>query len=249
MIDLKFLKPIWAFCKKHATKLLAGLAIGSEAAAIYLTAKEAPIVQERLNALPPDATRWDRFKTAGKVYLPAAIMTAISMTSIVTGTVIGDKRQVMLESLCSASNAALAGYQKKVVDAIGKEKAAEIEDSVAQELMEQTPPPVNKVFATGKGDQLIFDPLSGRYFTSNLNEVVAAANRLNAQIITEMWVSVNEWYSELGLEDIGLGDSSGWSVDHFIDIPNDPKKFMTRMSEDGRSCAVISYYNRPIRYK
>lgn len=249
MINAAFLKPVWSFCKKHATKLLAGLAIGSEMAAIYCTAKEAPIAQERLKMLPEDATRWDKIKAAGKVYLPAAGFMLVSVGSIVGGTIVGNNRLKMADGLLSLSNATIAGYQKKLVDAVGKDKAQTIEDEIAQKLMEEQPPAVKKIYATGNGDQLIYDPLSGRYFTSDLNKVIVAANKLNKRIISEMWISVNEWYEELGLESIGLGDTSGWNVDNNIDIPDEPQKFMTQMTEDGRSCAVISYYNRPVRYK
>lgn len=248
-MNVEFLNPIINFCKKHATKILAGLAITSEAAAIYLTAREAPIAKERVRALGDGARKIDKFKAAAPVYIPAFAMMMLSVSSIVGGTVIGMKREMALASLYSASEVALAKYQKKIVDAIGKEKAAEIEDNVAKELLEEQPPKVDKVISTGRGDQLIYDPLSGRYFTSDLNYVIACANRLNKKIINEMWVTVNDWYSELGIEEIGLGDASGWNVDNFIDIPDDPTKFMTRMSEDGVSCAVISYYNRPIRFK
>lgn len=249
MVNLEFLKPLWGFCKRHATKILCGLAIGTEAAAIYCTAKEAPIVKERLEELGPDATNWQKIKTAGKIYLPAAGFMLVSMGSIIGGTVIGDHRLQVADGLLSLSNATIAGYQKKLVDAVGKEKAQEVEDQVAQQLMHENPPEVSNVISTGMGDQLIFDPLSGRYFTHDLNKVIAAANKINKRIICEIWVPVNEWYAELGLDEVGLGNTSGWNTDNFLEIPNEPKYFMTQMTEDGRSCAVITYYNRPIRYK
>lgn len=246
---IEFWKPLWGFCKRHATKILAGLAIASEGAAIYFTAKEAPLVKEALSKLDENATTWDKVKTAGKLYLPAAGFMLISMSSIVGGTIIGENRLKVADGLLSLSNATIAGYQKKLVDAVGKDKAQEIEDAVGQKLMEENPIRSATVISTGRGDQLVFDPLSGRYFTTNLNDLIACANKLNKKIINEMWVTVNDWYAEIGLDEVGLGGSSGWNVDHFIDIPDDPKKFQTSMSEDGRSCAVITYYNRPIRYK
>lgn len=245
MINLSLFKPVWHFCKKHATKLLAGLAIGSEAAALYLTAKEAPRAKEKLDALDEDATKMEKFKTVAPGYAKAGVAATVSFAAIILECVVGERQKAMIAGALSLSQAAAAKYQQALLQKTGDReaiKAAERENCA--EAMRQNPANTANIFATGKGDQLIFEPLSGRYFTSDWNEVEKAVIRLNKSIYNNVWVKANEWFAEIGLEDVGLGESSGWNGDHMLDIGSTAMKTL-----DGRSCLAICYYNRPIRYK
>ena len=246
MINLVMFKPLWGFCKKHATKLLAGLAIGSEAAALYLTAKEAPVVKEKLEALPPEATKMDKFKVGAKGYAGAGTAAFVSMASMVLCVVVGEHDKAVISAAGAAAQLAAAKYQQALEKQGGKEAVKEVEKDVNKECMADkavTAQPL-RVLATGKGDDLFFDPLSGRTFTSSRDEIEKAAIRLNKKIFNSIWMSVNEWYEELNLCDIGLAQDKGWNVDHMLDIG-----FQPEMTEDGRACLAICYYNRPIKYK
>jgi len=240
---MKF-RPIVNFIRKHLTKILAGCAITSEAIAMYFMHKEAPVVHEKLKQLPENATAVDKIKTAAPVYLPAFLMMLTSMGCIVGGTIYGDRQQALLASLYSASEVALANYQKKVVEKLGADKAQELHDDIAKDLIAQRPVNDLNIYATGKGDQLFYDTLSGRYFTSTKNEVEQAEIRYNKKIISQMWLSVNDWYDELGLEHIGLGETWGWNVDHLLELG-----YSAQATNDGRTCWVIGYYGYPVLYK
>lgn len=238
------------FCKKNAGKIFATCAIAAEALGFYFMHKEAPIVRDKLDALPEDAKWTDKLKAAGPVYLPALGMLVLSSGCIIGGCVAGERKAAILTSLYTASEATLRNYEKTVVDKLGREKAQEIQDSIAKEIIEENPPEVGSgtIFATGYGDKLIYDPLSGRYFTSEPSKVIDTMNKLNHRIMTEMFVSVNEWYSELGLDPVGLGDDRGWNVDNYIDIPDDPNRWSTTQSPYNVPCFIITYYNRPTMY-
>ena len=245
MINPAILKPIWGFCKKHATKLLAGLAIGSEAAALYLTAKAAPVAKEKLDDLGEDATKTEKFRTAAPVYAKAGAAAFVSFASIVVGCVYGEHEKALLAGACSIAQATAAKYQQELAKSSeGKDRVRKAEQEACEEAMRQNPIETANIYATGKGDQLIFEPLSGRYFTSSWNEVEKAANLLNRRITGQMWQMVNEWYELIGLDAIGLGEKDGWNVDYPLDIGSYAQK-----TNDGRSCLVITYYNRPVRYK
>ena len=238
------IRVISKWVRNNSTKLLAGLAIGTEALGFYFMHKEAPIVRDRLEELPEGATWKDKIKVAGPVYLPAVGMMLLSSGCIVGGCALGEKRVAIMSGLYTASEAALRKYEEKVVDAIGHEKANDIQQSIAQDLMREKPASQMNVCATGKGDQLFYEPLSGRYFTSEKNAVVAAMNEANRICVGEMWIRVNEWFEQLGLEEVGLGDMVGWNVDHLIDI-----SFTPASTPDDRTCFVIGYYYPPILYK
>lgn len=245
MINLAMFKPLWGFCRKHATKLLCGLAIGSEAAALYLTAKEAPEVKKKLDELPPDATKMDKFKVGAKGYAPAGAAAFVSMASMIVGTMIGEHQKAVLSAAGAAAQIAAAKYQQALEKHAGKDAVKDVEQDIAKECVtdKKTIQPL-QVIATGKGDDLFYDPLSGRLFTSSRAEIEKAMIRINKKIFNSIWMSVNEWYEELNISDIVLAVDKGWNVDNMMDIG-----FQPQMTDDGRACLAICYYNRPIRYK
>lgn len=68
-----------------------------------------------------------------------------------------------------------------------------------------------------------------------------AASELNRQMLTEMFISLNDFYSEIGLPEISIGNDLGWNIDKgFIEL-----SFPTKMSEDMRPCIVVNYYVLP----
>ena len=56
-----------------------------------------------------------------------------------------------------------------------------------------------------------------------------------------MYVSLNDFYYEIGLPSIKLGDDIGWNIDNgYIDL-----HFSSQLAEDGRPCLVIDYLYGP----
>ena len=118
-----------------------------------------------------------------------------------------------------------------------------------KELDEEFKPGVNpekeddkKVISDGR--ELFFEPLSGRTFTSSRDKILFTAVTLNDRILDHNWVSVNEWYEELGLDSTGeLGESMGWNIDHMLNID-----FASDITRDGQECLTVIYGNRPVGY-
>ena len=105
-------------------------------------------------------------------------------------------------------------------------------------------PPAEPVKKIDDGSELFFEPLSGRTFTSSRDKILFAAVTLNNRILDHNWVSVNEWYEELGLDSTGeLGESMGWNIDHMLNID-----FASDVTRDGRECLTVIYGNRPVGY-
>ena len=106
-------------------------------------------------------------------------------------------------------------------------------------------PPTEPVKKIDDGSELFFDPLSGRTFTSRQADIMIAAMRINDQIIENAWVSVNDWYGELGLDSAGeLGERMGWNIDRMLKID-----FAPVITRDGRNCLTIVYVERPVRFE
>lgn len=239
-----FIINAWEFIKKHSTRFLAGGAIVAELFGFWFMHKEAPVVHEKLKALPPTATNWDKIKTAAPIYLPAAAMLLISGGCIVGGAVVGEAKLMAMTNLAMASEAALQKYQEKVVNQLGPEKAQEFHDSVAKEVLSnEHATSANEIVATSHGTDVFCDILSGRKFTSAEAFLQNSAAELNQEASGSMdrTIEVNDWYYKIELEPVKLGRGWCWNPDHPLKVEfGVPYKL-----DDGRWCRDIVYFNMP----
>ena len=232
---------IGGWCKRNSTKILAGVAIVSEALGFWFMHKEAPIVRDRLDELDENAKWYEKVKVAGPVYLPAIGMLLLSSGSIIGGCVIGDRKLAAATALYSVTDAALRKTEAKLVEVLGDDKAQEVHKAVADDILKSDPVKVKEVALTGKGDVLFYEPLSGRYFRSSLDAVKNANVDFKAYVIKEIWGSANNWYDFLGIEKAKFGNYFGWNVDHNLNA-----YFSEGHTTDGELCWVIRHINEPI---
>ena len=98
-----------------------------------------------------------------------------------------------------------------------------------------------EVIITGKGGTLCYDVISGRYFKSDIDKMQKIENQLNKRMMTSMYCSLNEFYSEVGLTSTDVGDELGWNIEEgLIDL-----YFSSQLSEDGQPCVVVNYMIPP----
>ena len=104
-------------------------------------------------------------------------------------------------------------------------------------------PDSNKVIVTpSKGEVLMFDAFSGRYFKSDVETLRRAVNDINRKIPEEMYCTVNELYLELGLPEIDLGDRLGWHIDYCNGFE---ESLSANITDNGEPCIVVSYEPMP----
>lgn len=233
---------------KNSPKILTGCAvsgvIGTVIFAVKATPKAQIVLEEKRREYEGEMPWYEQAKAVVPVYIPTLAMGSVTIGCIIGATAIASKRNAVLASLYSASELALKNYQQKVVETIGERKEHEVRAAMAKDEMMSNPVSHANVIETGYGGELCYDELSGRYFYSSMDRLRRAENAVNRKIISEMWVSLNEFYSEIGLESIELGKDVGWNVDGMISLG-----FTTQMSDDDRPCIVMQFYNRPSRYR
>ena len=104
-------------------------------------------------------------------------------------------------------------------------------------LYPEHPAKESEIIFVGDGETLCYDVLSGRYFKSKIDKIKKAENDLNRRMRDEMYISLNDFYYEVGLEPIKLGDDLGWNIDNgYIDL-----RFSSQLATDGTPCLVIDY--------
>jgi len=196
--------------------------------------------KDRTNLL----TKKETVKITWKCYIPAAISGTITIACIIGAHSIHSRRTAAIASLYSLTEIALKEYQAKVIETIGSNKELKIRDDISGDHVKKNPVGNAEVIFTGKGETLCYDPMSGRYFKTDIDKVKKAEYKLNRDLRNEMFITLNEFYDELGLAHIGLGDEMGWNIDHAsIEI-----RFSAQLDETDSPCLVLNYEVIP-RYK
>lgn len=204
------------------------------------TIKAMDIMYDEAQDYDEPFTKKDVFLATWKCYIPAASMGLVTAACIIGANSISAKRTAAIASLYSISEATLKEYQGKVIDTIGANKEGKLRDEIAQGRLDKNPASKSEVVLTGSGDMLCYDVLSGRYFRSDIEKIRQVQNSFNHSLISDIWLSVNDLYYELGLDGIKLGDNVGWNVDQMLEVD-----FRSRLTDDGKPCLVLDYAVEP----
>lgn len=185
----------------------------------------------------------DIIKTTWLCYLPSAITVTVSIACLVGASSVNFKRNAALATAYSLSETALREYKDKVVETIGEKKEQSVRDAISKDKISKNPVVSNDVIITGSGDTLCYDVHTGRYFKSDINSIKKAINELNRRMLTDIngFISLNEFYYEIGLQTVDRGDDLGWCVERGLIEPS----FSSQLASDGRPCLVIDYAVAP----
>lgn len=243
----KILKTVQTFANEHRSEILTGVGIAGMFTTVGLAIKATPkameLIEEKKEELDTDElTKGETIKAAWKPYIPTAIVGTLSTVCLIGACTEGAKRTAALATACKLSETALSEYKDKVVEAIGEKKEKGVREKVAQERIENTPVNKSDVILTEKGNTLCFDPLSSRYFKSDIDRIRKAENELNKKMLHDIcgYASLNDFYNELGLPQIDVGDILGWNTDNLIDI-----EISSHVTEEGVPCIVVGHANQP----
>lgn len=176
-------------------------------------------------------------KATWKCYIPAAITGTLSVACLIGANTVHSRRAAALATACKLSETALNEYKEKVIETIGEKKEEAIRDEINKDKLEANPVSKSEVIITEKGNTLCYDSISGRYFKSDIDKIKSARNELNKRMLSEMYISLTEFYLELGLSPTSVSDQLGWDLDQgYIEID-----FGSQIAEDGTPCIVLNY--------
>lgn len=234
------------FISKHSPEILTGIGLASMVTSTVFAVKATPkaleLIQkeeyERKERLKPK----DVLLTTWKEYIPAASFGIGGLICVISGCRIGAKRGAALATAYTVSERAFRTYREKVVETIGEKKEKDIRQKINQEDIDKNPPVESKIVITQKGNTLIKDEHSGRYFRSDLDTIRKAVNELNREMLHSNYISLNQWYSAIGLEMVKDGHRLGWNIDRGL-IELD---FGTCLAGD-EPCITMEY-SRPPEY-
>jgi hypothetical protein len=231
--------------------ILTGLGVAGFIATISMAIRATPKAMQLIEA--EEQFRWEEesddtplapieiVEIAWKPYVPTILMGVTTIGCMIAANHISSRRNAALASLFSVAEASLREYQSKVVETIGEKKEDKLRSEIVQDKLDKTPADAQTIILTGKGNYLCRDSFSGRYFRSDIEQIKKSVNVFNQHLLLEGWLGINEFYYELGLESIELGDEMGWIAERGLLEP----KFTTALAKDGEPCLVLDYIVTP----
>ena len=236
--------------EKHAPEILLVTGIVSVVATAILAArgatKAADILAKKKEESEEPVEKKELVKVYAESYGPAVATGIVAIGSMIGAHAINANRIASLANAYALAEGSYKMYQQKVKEVLGEKKEGDVKDEVAREIVKQHPINDKDVIVVGSGDVMCFDSLSGRYFKSSMTKVQKAVNSVNEVMKSENYISLNEFYDELGLPEIELGNLLGWSAGKYVDI-----RFTTALSGEDASigegipCLVLEYLIGP----
>ncbi len=232
------------FSISHSPAILTGLGIAgmifTVVEAVRATPKALRLIEEETEDIPePKAV--DKVKACWKCYIPTVVSGAASITMLILANRAGEKQRAALSAAYTLAETTLSEYRHKVAEKLGSRKEESVRDDIAKDKVSANPPNDKEVILTGKGDVLCYDAAIGRYFKSDIEKLRRIENVLNLRLREEMFVSLNELYSEIGLPSVDVGEKLGWNLDKgYVKLI-----FSATLTGDGEPCLVMSYDAQP----
>lgn len=247
----KLFKDIQTIASKHSPEILTGIGIAGMITTTILAVKATPKAleliedkKEELDLHPMDKlTPTETIKATWKCYIPAAVTCVVSGACLIGANSVNSKRNAALATAYNLSATALAEYKEQVVETLGEKKEQAVRDKVAEERLKKEPVKQSAIVMTGNGNTRCFDILTKRRFTSDIEKINRIVNELNRRMLRDDYVSLNDFYYELGLDGCEVGEELGWNVsDGLIEVD-----FSAQLDDDGVPCIVIDYTVAPRR--
>lgn len=238
---------------KHSPEILIGLGIAGMVTTTVLAVKATPkalqLIDMKKEELDVETlTPVETVKATWKCYVPAAVSGAVSIACLVGSHSVNARRNAALATAYKLSETAFTEYRESVSETIGEKKEKSVRDKVSKKQIEENPINKTEVFVTGKGQTLFFEPLSHRYFYSDMEKIKRSENKLNKYIITSPFddgVTVNDFYEEIGIPGTATGDNLGWKIRNLIDIYPSAQMADEGSEHEGEPCIVLNYSNPP----
>lgn len=205
-----FLNHSEMFLKRNASTILTcvgsvGVVVTS-VMAVKATPKALELLEEAKQRKGEKLTKLEVVKTAGPVYIPAALVGVSTIACVFGANVLNKRRQAAITSAYALLDNSYKEYRNKVEELYGEDA----DDRVTEEIVKDKYD--NEDLKVSDDKQLFYDEFSERYFEATMEKVLMAEYELNRQLAMNFGVYLNEFYELLGIDTKDYGDYLGWST-------------------------------------
>ena len=240
----KFIKGCKKVVIKRSPEILMALGvtgmITSTVLAVKATKPALKVLEEKEEEKGEELTKVEVVKATYKYYLPAVVTSTVSVACIIGSSSVNARRNAALATAYQLSSSALSEYKEKVVETIGEKKEKAIREKIAQDKINDEKTQTTPMYIVDTNATDFLDPIGGVRFVANIEKVRAAVNTTNAMLLDNDFVSLNDFYYELGLPPTKMGYKLGWDTkkgrrESLIDI------HFGSCVENGKAYAVLEY--------
>lgn len=216
---------------KNAPHILMGIGTAETITAMIFVAKAAPAAKEAVREAkeekraegpyPAKLTFWEWLKAVAKYYGPGVAQEILALICFWAAHGINVHRQMVLAGICTTTEQLLQEYQKKVQELLGEKTEKEVRNSLAQDFVDQNPPPKTAYYLDGSTQrQFVY---RGQYFPSSYLKIGQAENQANHELIHSMYLSETElmWLLDPERKHLKPAYDSGevgWNVDNLMHL-------------------------------
>lgn len=177
-----------------------------------------------------------------KFYIPAAVLGGGTIACILGSNALNKKQLASMTAAYMALGKTYQEYRRQVAERWG----TDAEKDVWKDAQSVTKEPTSDM----KTEKLLcYEPISKRYFHATEAELTDAFYTINRSFAVDGEVSLNDFYSCLGLEYLPNGDTTGWSADYlaneweyyWIDF-----QYYKQTTDDGLEVYYVDSFQPPI---
>lgn len=237
---------------EHSPEILTGLGIAGMITTTVLAVKATPkaleLIEDRKDELDiyptEDLPPVEVVKATWKCYIPAAITGVTSVACLISASSVNAKRNAALATAYNLAATSLTEFKEATREVVGEKKEQLIRNKVAEEHINKEPANQSAIIVSGNGNTRCFDSITKQRFTSDIEKIRKAVNDLNRRMVNgEDYISLNEFYAEIGVDQVSIGDELGWNVaSGLIELD-----FSAQLDTDGTPCIYIDYTVVPKR--
>lgn len=232
----------------NSPTILSAVAVVGVAATGYLTfkatwkgAKRVEDVEsmERVRGESRERTAMEKSLLIWKLYIPAVATGVGTMGCIVLSNRIHARRAAAMVAAYGVLSGDFDEYKEKARELLGAKKADEVDQQLVKRQIERNPAPTGLLIPDGQA--WFLDKASGRYCLTTYETIKGVQNELNYTIINHGDASLNDFYTQLGMDPIRIGDLLGWNRKNKVDV-----KFTPQLTDDRGAVVAFEFIRGPI---
>ena len=242
----KLIRSSKRFLRKNGSTILTCVGgvgvIATTVMAVKATPKAMKLIKAAEEEKGEKLTRMETIQVAAMTYAPSALVGIATIGSIFGANALNKRFQAALMGAYALIDQTFKDYKTHVEEEYDEEANAHIREKIAKDRY------VEHKTELGGENKLFYDFYSGRYFNSTMEKVLAAEFALNRQIILGECAYLNDFYQELGIPLIDIGDEVGWSRGYMCDAYGQEWVDFDHQDvtqEDGLECCIITFMQDP----
>lgn len=244
-----------AFVNKNRAELLTLGSVVTLWGAIYSAYKAGPKAEKFLEERRKDRPyvdpndkkmmrmlKWETIQGMFPIVTVPIMLGGMSTACCIGAHTISSKKIATLSAAYTLTNTALREHKDKVREVLGEAKAQQVREAISKDHLEKSQVPVDEkdIQITGLGNVLCYDEYTDRYFYASAESIGNAIVKISHDLISDMWVSLNDFYRELNLRPCKMGEDLGWSID-YTDHGRIPIYYTAVLTEDNRPCLCVQF--------